>query len=402
MALEKFVGGNISDKSMNDSELNTPVYQNDSFLQYPEYEMGRSVFKYCSPVILVVGTLGNILSVIILLRRELRQCSTTIYLTTLGITDLVFLWTALLRNTLQYNFGISLRNLSEGVCQFDMFVTYFSKHYSAWILVAVSIERLIAVWHPFRAKQLCTKKTAIFSLVTMGVVLVGVDLHFIWTLSLDNIGNCTNRPQFQTFVVQIWIWIDGCIGSFIPFIIMIICNICIIAKVMHARSERVEMTNNSVINYRQSSMNSRRGDVCKFTSMTAMLLGISFGFIITTSPFSIYLLYYHSIDFNLRTEQNKAALFLAYSICGSIFYINSAINFLLYCITGRKFRRELCTICCAKCILSMRNVEGGAPDFLYSWIRMGSIKDHTGTTSWSSHNGAERDSKRYHIVSDNF
>ena len=52
--------------------------------------------------------------------------------------------------------------------------------WQAWILVAVTFERLLAVFVPHRSRILCSKGTATVFIITICVLLSGLNAHFFW------------------------------------------------------------------------------------------------------------------------------------------------------------------------------------------------------------------------------
>ena len=73
-------------------------------------------------------------------------------------------------------------------------------------------------------------------------------------------------------------------------------------------------------------------------STTIMLTTVGVVFLLTTSPKAIY---YFGITYGawpVTTNQEFARLYLAYIITTLLVFVNSAINFVLYCMTGARFR----------------------------------------------------------------
>jgi len=69
-----------------------------------------------------------------------------------------------------------------------------------------------------------------------------------------------------------------------------------------------------------------------------MLLVVSLAWLLLTTPYAVFTL---GLRYFPSDRQTKATLRLTRVVCFLLMYINHAINFLLYCLTGRKFRAEL-------------------------------------------------------------
>ena len=70
-----------------------------------------------------------------------------------------------------------------------------------------------------------------------------------------------------------------------------------------------------------------------------MLLCVTFGFLILTTPGKVLVFCMNYYDGN--TPQYFAGLNLFYQIGEKTFYTNHGVNFFLYVVSGQKFRQEL-------------------------------------------------------------
>ncbi|KAL8576502.1 hypothetical protein ACOMHN_003060 [Nucella lapillus] len=79
-----------------------------------------------------------------------------------------------------------------------------------------------------------------------------------------------------------------------------------------------------------------------------MVLTLSCMFLLLTMPVCLCLLWYNYVeDPTNRQPEFMARKNLMYGSTFLLWYTNSAINFLLYCVTGTKFRNEfLRWVCC--------------------------------------------------------
>ena len=91
---------------------------------------------------IIFGTVGNLLSLMVLLRKKMRIHSTFTYLTLLALCDTFVLYFGLLRDYLAYNYNINVNGVF--FCKMHVFFFYFVLHMASWLLVAVNIDRLIA------------------------------------------------------------------------------------------------------------------------------------------------------------------------------------------------------------------------------------------------------------------
>ena len=71
-----------------------------------------------------------------------------------------------------------------------------------------------------------------------------------------------------------------------------------------------------------------------------ILLLVTFGFLILTTPAYAFFLYINIADYT-ATRLLYAGFFLFHSVAQKLHYTNFGINFFLYIISGNKFRADL-------------------------------------------------------------
>ena len=306
-----------------------------SLFQFTEYAVGHALWLYVPPVIILAGTVGNALSVLVFIQKKMRVKSTSVFLIGLAVVDTVVLYTGLLRWWIRKLTRIDIRQLVD--CRIHILLTYAFVQLSAWILVLVTIERVISVFFPLKSREIITRRRAGILLAVTVVSLIGLNAHFMWTRVLythtSEVTYCIPAEEHTEFSNKTWAWIDSFVASYIPFAIMLISNLAIIYKVLRATL------------HRRSTMNVGKDVSSKMGSMTAMLLLLNFIFLLTTSPIVIFIKYRK--DFlGDRSPQSFARANLAWIIVNLIQYCNNALNFFLYCISGARFRRELTSTVC--------------------------------------------------------
>lgn len=316
------------------------------YYEYPEYRLERALMLYVPPIFLILGTVGNLLSFIILMRRSMRRYSTYLYLATLSITDTLVLYIGLLRLWVGELTGYDPEDQSDGMCKAINLVGYTISTYSVWLIVAVTVERFVAVCYPLRAPSLCNRRRACHVMLGLLVTLFCINLHFIWTAQItieQEKQYCDGGSNYVTLVTVVWPWVDACLYSILPSSVILILNIIIIRNVITAKKSRAEMQSAG-----GRKPDPRRGHETSY-KLTFMLLTISFSFLITTFPMNISLI---STPF-YSTYSNRDPIIARFNLVRAIttllMFINHSINFFLYCATGQKFRQQLILMMCHRC-----------------------------------------------------
>nr|AKQ63062.1 orphan G-protein coupled receptor 57 [Platynereis dumerilii] len=329
---------------LNQTDMYVRSYE-ESLMQYTEYRILKHLLLIVPPILLVLGTFGNIFSFIILMRRSMRKFSTYIYLAMLSLTDTLVLYIGLLRLWIGELTGMDIRDKSDWICKVINVVGYTVSDYSVWLIIAVTVERYVAVCYPLRAPAMCNRRRAIVVIVCLLLALLFINLHFLWTAQImeyningDIIYQCEGAPNHTRLVQEVWPWVDAFLYSFLPFVVISVLNALIIRQVAHARRNRSGL---------QSNMPDTRSRAQESSiKLTIMLLTISFAFLLTTLPMNIALIgtafynQYHK-DLHIMTKFK-----LIRTITELLMYVNHSMNFYLYCATGQKFRHELVSLLC--------------------------------------------------------
>jgi len=117
-------------------------------------ELSGRIDKYLSPLLLVVGSLGNVTSLVVLSRLSRKVLSTCLYLAVLCVADLVVLYTRCgndwLKIVIEYDVSISLMTHYDIICKSLPFAISCTFHLTKWLIVASAIEGVITTGFPQR------------------------------------------------------------------------------------------------------------------------------------------------------------------------------------------------------------------------------------------------------------
>jgi len=343
--------------------------------QFIEYRVHKLLLLYVPPIFFIIGLVGNTLSAVILTRPPMRSISTYRYLTVLSFTDSLVLSVGLLRMWLgQLLIGNDVLDQWTWACKLVNVVGYTVSNFSVWLIVAVTVERFIAVCYPLMAPSVCSRRRSTRIIVAVLAVQLTVHVHFAWTVGVHattastTTNNATgalalpddSRPTqcvasigFQTLIEDVWPWVDAAIYSFIPFVVIMVLNAMIMHQVIVSKRDRGQLCQESSTNLtlRASHGAMEVTKKTESTRLTIMLLTVSFTFLITTFPMNTtviatsYVTRTTSMSNGLVTDLELAAkLILLRTVCELLMYVNHSINFFLYCAAGQKFRRQLCAL----------------------------------------------------------
>ena len=320
------------------------------------------MWKIISPILIIIGSIGNIITVIVLSKDKPRKSSTTLYLLALACSDFIVLNTGLLRQWITYAFGIDIRNdLSELGCKFHWFIVYLMTQFSSWMLICVTVERVISTWVPHRRTVACTVKSAIAFIIVIALVLMILNSHYLYgygTLTTTNgtemtVTKCTPlTPEYNHFIQYKWVWMDLCVFYLIPIFVLLIGNCAIIYKVLSSQRK----SRRTVVPTVTQKVEPRQGRHISRLTLTLMILSVVFFVCIT--PIVVYPIGEPYWKDDASTE-HLAFLFWWETFANLMMYINHSINCILYYLSGTKFRRAVQSLICRR---KFENAESVIPD----------------------------------------
>ncbi len=295
-----------------------------------EFNLADDLYKYLSLIILILGTLGNIISFVVFSTKSMSGSVSSIFFRALAIIDTIFLITALLRYWIIAVFDYDIRLYHAVACKLHKYLVYWSGHLTGLILSAVALERTIGVSMPHRYKSLVTRKRAKFLLATIILAIGVLDSYLFVSQKLLVSFNvfCMTDPKFTWFHDNIWFYMDITAYCFAPFTIICFSNVCIIYFVVRASiRRRKSMTTN------QSSSNT--------SNLSTILITVSVVYLACTLPVELYIPLFKAWQVPGITCKTFAQLHLYNAFSTLLGTVNSAVNFLLYCLSGSSFRRAL-------------------------------------------------------------
>ena len=270
----------------------------------------------------------------------MRQHSTCLYMSATSGSDALTLVIAFV-----WWLGRYINTTSVWSRKLILFSLYYAIHLSITLLVAMSAERFVAIRFPFWEHVHLTRRKSVQVIVGFAMAILALDVHNLFTRTML-VNATTGRKMclfsnsatvdmsYGVFHIYIWPWIDASVYSFFPLTMLVVFNVLIIHSV---RQRAAEMKQLSDADTKPDTGTTKSGTE---QHITTMLLSVTFAFIILTGPIAVTLILEKFWD--PPTEAHGSAIWRQWrTIVSNLTYKNHAINFLLYSLSGQKFRREL-------------------------------------------------------------
>lgn len=207
------------------------------------------------PLIMVIGIIGNSITIVIMTRRRMRS-STNNYLAALATFDMLYLIFTFILSFARYpNSNDPKYYYYWKLWPFSLMIADCCSNSSVWLTVTFTIERYIVVSHPIKGKIICTESRS--RKVVLCVLLIcftyTLPTPFEW-LIIEKLDPATNltilAPTLSDLgeneiYKSIYYWLTAALFVFVPLFLLAIFNSFLIRSVHISRRQRNDMTQSS-------------------------------------------------------------------------------------------------------------------------------------------------------------
>ncbi|XP_050396074.1 probable G-protein coupled receptor B0563.6 [Patella vulgata] len=297
----------------------------------------RICYNYLGPTICIIGILSNILNLLILTERSLKE-SPYSYLTAMAVTDLCALFQALLFMLFSKN------NPTSYYWKFyDAHIFYpiinICTNSSVWLIVLLTVERFLFVRFPFWGKVNLNRKGSHIKIALVMVIMVIINIPRFLTFTVmylpeKNVYVLHSRPFRHSNVNYAISWFYSTVINFIPLFVLCISNIYLLVAVHQARSHRKLLTNQN------NNKNTWHRDQMR---LTITLISIVFLFIACILPNAFsdrpvaHALFGKEGESIKDFGSNSRSYRILQVLTNFLLWCNLSLNFVLYCAFNTKF-----------------------------------------------------------------
>ncbi|XP_042192737.1 probable G-protein coupled receptor 139 [Callorhinchus milii] len=260
------------------------------------------------PVLALVGVLGNLLTIVILSRGNcgLSKCI-TYYLVAMAAADLVVVVADVILTRMNFLFyPVCFLDLTY-ICAVGTSVQCVAADCSAWLTIAFTFDRFVAICYPRANATYSSKRTA--AVVIGAIWAVSCATNMPWYLAIEPllvIGNmswfCKAKESFYTSLGwAMFNWIDIILTPFIPFFLILALNTLTVSTLW---------------------------PLTKFAEFHAVW-----------SAYVVYIIYGQTVNY-YYTDYNHP-IYILYHTAIMLQLSNSATNTCVYAVTQTKFREEV-------------------------------------------------------------
>ena len=289
------------------------------------------VWIWASPLIFGVGILGNSLSLVVFCRMGFGRSPTNVYLSCVATADNGVLLLGLLPQWLKQSGIVVLHELCPIACQVKYFCAFTSGDTAIWLLAVFTADRAAAVRFPLRRFRATSTRCVLALCACVLACACAKNAHVFWTrgavVDADSgalISNCASVSGYENFEAFVRPWIAFCVVSVAPLVVVLVSNAVIIRVLVgyHDRQRMNIIMSNAERHFRQT---------------TFMCLAVSVAFFVCVTPNFALLI---GRPYWEEAVADRSVLNVTDAVNNLLLYLNHSINFFLYCLAGRVFRKE--------------------------------------------------------------
>lgn len=196
------------------------TYGNQSLIDYIADQVAEFLNIYYTPPLVILGSIGNLVSVFVFYSSKLRQQSTSQYLSALALSDTLFLFQLLF----PWLKAVQINGLfhHQGFCQVFVYISYVTCCLSAWLVVAFTVERFVAVLYPLRRNAVCTVTRARHVIGSIAAAALLLNLPVLWFV-MPQPNDCNIDVTYLDHAER-FNAVDTAVSFTIPLAVIIILN----------------------------------------------------------------------------------------------------------------------------------------------------------------------------------
>lgn len=379
---------------INKTAIKQPFTQNSTNSNYlAKYDLKpiENILAVFNFSFIIFGSVGNFLTFLILIRKNVRKHSYMRYLASLCLIDTLCLYTWNFSFVYSYFNGRKIEHMGKIYCRLFSFFSYFILQSSSWVICSIGMDRIITVLFRNKLNKLAklAKNTL---LVIFTVIFVFFCFNFVVLINnaerIRPISVSSNRTytcyEPKTFYV-IWDIVHIVMYSILPFFIIFIENISLsLLTLRHAKQMNIHCkslsypasSSDGVFNghlfdrlvqmfdkkkriYRksvnlQSNVVGTRNSSIRFWNRTLalqakrtkkmqskgfhvanLLLFLTVSFFFTTVPYSTFYALRLNVNMNLKAKN------IVVGILTLLQYTRHSANFLIYLFTSSIIKHEI-------------------------------------------------------------
>jgi hypothetical protein len=298
----------------------------------------RVIKVYVMPFVCTFGIVGNVLSMVVLgVDRSLRPSAPRLLLQMLAVADTAMLVASLFFVTLSHVIWNS-DWLPVDTRLYDWYYMvlinplYFTAQTaSVYMVVVVTTDRYVAVCHPLQAAHYSTVRRARVAVVAVWVAAVLFNLPRWFQYHFE-----FYKYNLYSLVYTVSIYII--VNFIVPLALLVYFNYRLIRAIRESRR--------SVQDHSQTPHDGKSAEEQRYTLTVVVIITV---FIACLLPRVVRFIWWSVCEYGgVDCSHYRYYIWYIVSTADLLFAVNSSVNVVIYCFTGRRFRESLVRVICCR------------------------------------------------------
>uniref|UniRef100_A0A8C9A1W7 Neurotensin receptor type 1 n=1 Tax=Prolemur simus TaxID=1328070 RepID=A0A8C9A1W7_PROSS len=337
---------NILAAPSSDLDVNTDIYS-------------KALVTAVYLALFVVGTVGNAVTAFTLARKKsLQHLQSTVHyhLGSLALSDLLILLLAMPVELYNFIWVHHPWAFGDAICRGYYFLRDACTYATALNVASLSVERYLAICHPFKAKTLMSRSRTkkFISAIWLASGLLAVPMLF--TMGQQNRsadgqhpGGLVCTPTVRTATVKTVIQVNTFMSFLLPMVVISVLNTVIANKLTVMVRQAAEQGQVCTVGGPQGtfSMSIEPGRVQALRHGVRVLRAVVIAFVVCWLPYHVRRLMFCYISDEQWTPFLYDFYHYFYMLTNTLFYVSSTVNPILYNLVSANFRQIfLSTLAC--------------------------------------------------------
>jgi hypothetical protein len=286
--------------------------------------------RYGMSSYVVLGNIGNLITISVFIQSNQRLNPCSIYLLFMSICNLICLDVGII--PIIYSLDHSdVTSESLIACRIQFYIRHTFFQMMRTYKVLACIDRYALCSSNIRIRLFSQHRIAINLILICGLFWFIICIFFSIIRTIQN-GSCNIFNEVYLMIYTIYYLI---FAGIVPPMLIIIFTILVIKNLTKVRNRVQPFVTRNSITGNEIVLRKRDRDLIKMVFIEVIF------YVISTMPFSIYLIYKIMTDYSIKSvERQQIESFLNYLTQSFLMYLNTALPFYIYILTSTSFRKN--------------------------------------------------------------
>ncbi|CAF1539429.1 unnamed protein product [Adineta ricciae] len=301
----------------------------------------RNLSKSVVLVLLILGTIGSLLGLMVFSRKTFRKNPCSMYMIAYYLGNLTYIHIIIIQAVLYYGYDIMISSQNIHSCRVSLYMSIVLTVLCSCYLILASVDRILITSRNAIIRQRSTRRLAFISIISLTLFWLICHIHvLIFSTILQSApGYFVCYAQLGTYLSVLSYYMTS--NAVLSPLILACLGILAARNVSQIGKNQVHIVaSNDGISSNGISQRLRSKD----HQLIRVVLTDVLLYFISSFPLSIMVLYQQISQYNIKTfEQTQIDSFIQYT-CAVFGYIPYCMSFYINLLISKTFRNEVKSI----------------------------------------------------------